>query len=734
MQQYFINKYRPLLFAAALLFSSLGIMAQPPQNITNIHTGGAYKMEPVSVFERNTNQNDHQFNLSKIRKKPNRIKAGVNTTHPNSNQAHNNSKVSVSNTSALPDLLIGTFYCKGVSYFGGFITGEVIITADETDDTKIWIENFIPGSSNHNIYGIVSGNQNTVSIPQNQVIYTEDDLEVKLSVYNSSSNISGNFDPSTGVLTITTDLWGAIAPDGWYEIFTGNVSYTRLDMLPPSASYRQPDGGLFLGLIPDSWGSYSVTCIIGSPYTTWNWKVNELEDDVAYSWSYFDGTTEKAHSSKSDSLIMKTEDHYYDTPILTATNKKGYSSTFTLGAYYRNYSYQSYTIAGGNAALLGVDEECDYSCASLDNGFTLLEADDGSYYFGTGASKFADADYESLVVYYEKPLTPLYFEGVNVYLQVFEAPGNTQFKMNVIKAEKDEDGFFKRGDLVATATLLADFVTEIRSGGQTEGYTMEFTGFEIQDEDGFWMPLEYFIMEDAFFLELTGFNTEGVLLAVASEEINPMDGKSRSLFTYKNDESFYSWDDNRQTMFFNLSNAIYSYVSFSEKMIYDNRSGGIYIFEAYPYFDSLAIVEQDIPDWMNVEILYEAYTDNYWGASVQLTIDALPENEAPRYYDLLFSTTGATNSILINQGGTVSAKNLNLKESIFAQKNHLGYIIHYPYEMKSMAIYSMSGQLISNYNLPQDGHFQLYDSTIPKGIYILKLQGSNRVESIKVSF
>jgi hypothetical protein len=635
-------------------------------------------------------------------------------------------------TSSVPDKLLGSFRCKGISYWGGAITGETLIKNDISDPNKIWFENLVPDGSNKSVYGTVAADQKTIIIPQGQTIFDDNTYKANLSAVDPG-NIIGQFDASTGVITITSKLWGAEASDGgWFVLFDeSNVTYTRTDMLPPVASYRQPQGGVFLGLDPDSWGSYNNSCIINPPNVTWNWINTNIEENVNYSWFCVDSLSGQTFSSDQDSLLMDVEDSFYSTPKLSATNEKGFSSSFILGSDYINKGYASYSKAGGNSSWLGFDENCDHSCANLDNGFTLLANSENSFYFGTGAKQFADANYESLLVYYEKPLSNLYFEGVNVYLYVFNAPANTPFTMNVVLAEKDSAGFSVKGPIVASSTIFAKDVLPVKNNNEVIGYTMKFNHFFSTDNEGFEILKESFEMDKPFYLELTGFNVDGVSLAVCTEENNPSDGDSHSGFMFRGDNSIYFWEDYRQTMYFNLSGMAYSYITVSQNSIYDNRSGGVYSIDASPYFDTLYF-EPWIPNWVHVQIADEEYSDIKWGAKVNVTLDPLAANEPARYAEIVLKTVGVSKTISINQGGNVSSKEFKKPKAAFAYKTQQGIMLKYTGEMNSVTIYNVLGVIIGKYSLPETGSYQLNSSVLAKGLNFIKFQGTKGIEIIKV--
>ena len=634
---------------------------------------------------------------------------------------------------SLPDNLLDTFRCKGVSYFGGSVTGDMIVTADATDANKVWFDSLVPGASNRKVYGILSDDQKKISIPQGQVIYKEGLNTALLTVYNTSDDLVGEYNSETGVITFTTDLWGAKATDGWVGLFTGSVTYTNTQMAPPLASYRQPQGGIFLGLDPNSWGSYNASCIVNSPYVTWNWQNTNIEQGVSYQWSCADSLSGDNITSVIDSLVMDVEDSYYGTPMLKATNGKGYSSSSILGADYALKDYPSYTMAGGHGALIGFDVANDYGCANLDNGFTLLAAGSDAYYFGTGASDFSDADYESLLVYYEEPLSTLYFEGVNVYLFAFDAPDETPFTMNVVLKEKNAEGHSAKGKIVASSTIKAKDVLPIKnSNNEIVGYTMKFTEFKEKDEDGFSVIKESMEMDKAFFLELTGFNVDGVSLAVCTEEVNPSDGDSRSCFMYKDDNSIYSWNDYRQTMYMNLDGAAYSYISLDKEAIFDSRDGGTYEIQAFPFFDTIYYDETWIPDWVHLKITDQVYNDSLWQATINVTVDPLPNDLTGRSTPVVLHTVGATKTFYVNQVWPVSNNEVLAKQSVSASKNAAGFDVKYSTDFNSLAVYSASGAFIGKYTLPATGSYQLSDSGMSKGLYILKFKGNNKTESIKI--
>lgn len=628
--------------------------------------------------------------------------------------------------------LQGLFYCKGISYWGGIVSGETILETDPVNENKIWFSNLVPGASNKAVYGLLAADQKTISLPQGQQIYVKDRQVGTLTMYGSSADIKGTFDSQTGVITITSDLWGVNSSDGWYELFTGQVTYTRSDMMPPVASYSQPLGALFMGLVPDSWGGYYSSCIVGAPFSSWTWANTNVEEDVSYSWSSTDSISGELISSADESLTMKVTTNFYGSPSLTATNTKGLSSTFILGIDYKNKGYDSYSIAGGNAALLGFDSSCDYGVANLDNGFTLLSPRQGSYYFGTGASVFSASDYETLIVKYDEPLSTLYFEGINVYLKAFTAPGNTPFTMTIYNAEEDSLGSLVRGDFIATKSIVTQDVVPIYSGSDIVGYTMKFSGFKVKDEDGFIINTDYVELNKAFLLELSGFNTPGVELGVCTEELNPAGEFCRSYHTVPDNDTIFHWSSLRQTMYFNLQGAVYSFIKVDRDSVQDPGTGGTYSFEAIPYFDTLYVANVSLPSWLHVSITNQEYTDENWGGTVQLILDPSDDPNQARRFDLQLATTGANRTIAIVQGGSVGTPDIRSQKVVKVSKTEYGYWISYPAGAQTLSVYTGSGQQLKQYTLDRSGSMFLSGEGLPRGICLLNVRHDTGSELIKV--
>jgi len=96
----------------------------------------------------------------------------INLTDPSGvNLGHSSSiKVTISDDEHPLAFMLGEYNAKGTSYLNGGTEWEVTIAKDDTDPTKVWISNMVSGGSSLAIYGTVSDDNTTISIPTGQEI------------------------------------------------------------------------------------------------------------------------------------------------------------------------------------------------------------------------------------------------------------------------------------------------------------------------------------------------------------------------------------------------------------------------------------------------------------------------------------------------------------------------------------------------------------------------------------
>lgn len=130
--------------------------------------------------------------------------------------------------------ILGTFSATGVSDWGDALAWTVKIEKDDTDLTKVWISNMVPGGSSEKIYGTVNTEKTELYIPVGQTISTSSSYphiyfegyygpngDTKIPV---GGHVTGKI-AANGTISISDFFGSHIYKDdaasvsaGWYEI------------------------------------------------------------------------------------------------------------------------------------------------------------------------------------------------------------------------------------------------------------------------------------------------------------------------------------------------------------------------------------------------------------------------------------------------------------------------------------------------------------------------------------
>lgn len=108
--------------------------------------------------------------------------------------------------------ILGTLSAKGVSDFNGDTEWEVRIAKDDSDLSKVWIYNLVPGgsSSSSPVYGIVNDDKTEIRIPVGQ--------EVAVSSSYPHILLNGFYGDTEGKIPTGGYITGEIAEDGTISI------------------------------------------------------------------------------------------------------------------------------------------------------------------------------------------------------------------------------------------------------------------------------------------------------------------------------------------------------------------------------------------------------------------------------------------------------------------------------------------------------------------------------------
>lgn len=127
--------------------------------------------------------------------------------------------------------ILGTLNAKGPSYFNGDSEWEVRIAKDDSDLSKVWIYNLVPGgsSSSSPVYGIVNDEKTEIRIPIGQEVAVSSSYPHIL--LNGFYGEEGDEDiPTGGYLTGVISEDGTIVIQDWFgsQVFSDDAASNSL--------------------------------------------------------------------------------------------------------------------------------------------------------------------------------------------------------------------------------------------------------------------------------------------------------------------------------------------------------------------------------------------------------------------------------------------------------------------------------------------------------------------------
>lgn len=127
--------------------------------------------------------------------------------------------------------ILGTLSAKGPSYFNGDTEWEVRIAKDDSDLSKVWIYNLVPGgsSSSSPVYGIVNDEKTEIRIPVGQEVAVSSSYpHILLNGYYGEEGDEKI--PTGGYLTGTIAEDGTITLQDWFgsQVFSDDAASNSL--------------------------------------------------------------------------------------------------------------------------------------------------------------------------------------------------------------------------------------------------------------------------------------------------------------------------------------------------------------------------------------------------------------------------------------------------------------------------------------------------------------------------
>ncbi|MCL2073165.1 MAG: T9SS type A sorting domain-containing protein [Marinilabiliaceae bacterium] len=655
------------------------------------------------------------------------------------------------NVSTADPFFVGELYAIATCYFWDLRQWTVTIRADESNPNRFWFSDLMPQRLEQDIYGNFNPQnievyadlvENTLRFPEGQDMWDETHPSggpVWLMGYDgtdftSDGIIEAYVNTPGGNITFLKG-YGSQAQTGgsqgqgyWNGILLPGVIYD-VDK-PVQPRYLAPEGTLYFAYSDDgdTWG-WVDNIAVNSAFYTWHWENLFYSEDATYTWTVNE-FLERINDIPQYAPYMTSNDIHlsmpvenmkeFSFPLLEAETPTGKYGSFQLNTE-EGVDRISIIRAGGGSSSSGGR---NYNLTNANRIFSstcYYSGEQGEWIYGSGGQSNA------LIHIFEKPLSTLYFEGIDFWINSdFMAPSGTTFKIEIYDYDFDENGDLVLGDnLLAAARTLSNNVI------LGENYGMiRFRNMFIIDEWGFETPIDYLEVDHGIAVVFSGYNVPGVNVCIRCERFDRPDTKNFSYQLRAQQGDIYA--RMRNSMYVYLVNGMYSYVgvpSLPDKVLNVSEGGGNYTFRLIPYYNVVEL-ESDLPNWITNISFVDDFGSVNWYSDATITVSSLPQELAGRQAYLVFKTIGASVTVRVIQGDVSYISSQKLNSPIVATTPN-GLELSYPADFNKAVVYNLSGQVVATYQLPKSGQLSIPANVMSRGIYTIQFIGKT-TETVKV--
>lgn len=513
-------------------------------------------------------------------------------------------------------------------------------------------------------------------------------------------------------------------------ILSGNAKenvMTRADGI----SYNTPEGAFWMGInykgegyraalhLP-AWTTIEYQNASSNPANT-KWYINgQLQDDVVN------------NNFISAYRVSTGEGSFY---LPTITNANG-SISFTLGAGKDGYS----------GIMTNGSEQTILTTAQIpeDGFFTGIQG--GGYVFGSDLKSQKGEIMNSFLIIQPKPISPLWVS--NIYYPILSNSNTpiaegSKMTLRIKKARPNENGVLLPTDEVLFEMTAENADEAFTIGKNNKVYMLAFSN-KIKDSITGTMVDEPFVLNEAFALELSGFDQPGIDIGLFGSSISEGDNMHSFIQFPSEPESIYSYKDMNGPV---MITAFFNVISISEQTTTlkapDNggrayTEDGMYdfaaIFTTLEWSEDNFWYDTEMPEWIRIG-LDDSQREGKGGYyALNFECDPLPAGETSRSWTFNLQSFGATadHPITIYQGikpSGIDKTDANNEVKIVSTAD--AYILSYPENVTNVSIVNVAGQTIATYELPAGGKFTVPAAELSRGLYLLKFNNNQTVKVIK---
>ena len=465
------------------------------------------------------------------------------------------------------------------------------------------------------------------------------------------------------------------------------------------------------------------------------YPISNTTGNTAYDWSI---TVDGEYYSLSDRIVGNDDVlNFRNLPSIVSSTVElkgevsGTSATYSYGQYYNDYSTETQEETTNRFTYfsnpyVGPITNADYS----QGGF--WEQYNENEYFGPGYVKKGKTC-TGVMTLFSKPLAPLYVQDIGVWVVNYKGTN----LLNTIPAGKsltlevrylNDKG--EIGDLVATSTATRADIT---------AYTKDKLAYitfklKVKGSDGLETEQAIILDKAAFVVKITGFdNTYDIAF--------PFSGNNQALgegsaYLFFGDEIDYFGDEhgnNILDLYLQL-NAAYNCLEFNDtkrtERLQVGVNGGMAVNnqgeQGSKLFPSLSwenLQIKEISSWLKITEVDQSAFDRNGYYTIKIEAEPLPANLQGRTGYVRIFSEGNTATIAVAQGQTAITTVEEKPMPVQVVRKGTDFVLSYPVEATSVAVYTVSGQKIAEHPLLAGGNDRISTERWAKGVYILKFKG-----------
>lgn len=557
-----------------------------------------------------------------------------------------------------------------------------------TQEGKLYMGDVIPTISDGVIAVEYTLAGNTITIEPQFVGSVEQEGVTDYIFLFSASSANGNITMTLNDdNTISTDddiLYGGFTEEKFTPItasdfmdkYTGYYEYvSKISYLIPGqakAPYVQyePDG-LYLHVNSSpSWYGYQNISIMHLPADatstflnttedvtdTWSWSIAKLK--VAASGQGLEVDEQLTADTRNLSITPAPNSAYYQ-PILKGTYSELESEPYQWSV--RRNKETGYVYGGGDMTY----DMSDGTTAQI-NKCDPANRVSAAAFLGTPDVNSQKYVFSNLIFYQGKPVAPLYFKGISLWVGAFAKTDNIALKCKIQKVTRDPETLrITLGDVIAEADLDVDDIFLDTEDPSDVWAQLNWNSFYKEDEEGLSEDVESLQVTDEFAIVFEGWNngtfTAEPVIEYSGDMVNTA-GTTSLYMQQPDDDAIYGFFNNYAKPYVSYKGAVYGWLHTEDsKDIVLPADGGTAKIHVEPLFcavdeqdnnyTSLWLAEDsDNPDWLNINITNEVYTEEEFSFDLNFQADALPAGVAGRTANLIFEQKAARLAVTVTQG------------------------------------------------------------------------------------